>query len=375
MRTRGAVVREAPGKYEVVDIDLDDPRPGELQVRVMAAGLCHSDDHIATRDLPVAVYPFAGGHEGAGIVTVAPPNHKGIREGDHVVFSFVPACGRCRWCAVGRSHLCNMGGSTLSGARPGTTDDFRLHLAEDGRPVGQMSGLSTFCATTTVSVDSVVPLPDDIDFEVACLLSCGVGTGWGSAVNDAAVRPGDAVIVMGVGGVGINAVQGAAHAGATTLVGVDPVPFKREKALEFGATHAVATMDEAVEIVRGPTDGQGADSAIVTVGVTRPDHIGEAFAAIRKAGTCVVTGVGLMTQVGIDIPAGQLAFYGKRLQGSLFGSTNAGADIARQIQLYRQGALKLDELVTTTYALDDIAQGYEDMHAGRNLRGVVVHEH
>ncbi|MCD2195351.1 NDMA-dependent alcohol dehydrogenase [Actinomycetospora endophytica] len=375
MRTRGAVVREAPGKYEVVGIEVDDPRPGEIQVEVHAAGLCHSDDHIATRDLPVAVYPFAGGHEGAGVVTKAPPNHKGLVEGDRVVFSFVPACGRCRWCAVGRSHLCNLGGGTLAGARPGTTDDFRLHLADDGRPVGQMSGLSTFCATTTVSVDSAIRLPEDIPFEVACLLSCGVGTGWGSAVNDAGVEPGHTVIVMGVGGVGINAVQGARHAGASTLIAVDPVAFKREKALEFGATHAVATMDEAVEIAREPTDGQGADSAIVTVGVTRPHHVGEAFAAIRKAGTCVVTGVGLMTQVGADIPLGQLAFYGKRLQGSLFGSTNANADIDRQIRLYRQGVLKLDELVTTTYALDEIAQGYEDMHAGRNLRGVLVHEH
>jgi NDMA-dependent alcohol dehydrogenase len=373
VHTRGAVVREAPGAYEVVDLELDDPRPGELRIELVAAGLCHSDDHIATGDLPVPMYPFAGGHEGAGVVVAAPPNRKDIREGDHVVCAFTPSCGHCRWCSVGRQYLCDLGDGALTGARHGDPTDFRLHMADSGVPVPQLGGISTFCATTTVSVDSVVKIDDDLPLTSMCLLSCAVGTGWGSAVNDAEVKPGDTVIVMGVGGVGINAVQGAAHAGAASVIAVDPVGFKRELALKLGATHAVAGMAEATELARRLTNGQGADSAIVAVGVTEPGHVGEALAAVRKAGTCVVTGTGDRSRIGAGISLGQLVRYGKRLQGSLFGSCNANWDIPRQIRLYRAGLLKLDELVTATYTLDEVAQGFRDMHDGRNLCGVIVH--
>ena len=217
MQTRGAVITKAPGTYEVVDLEVDDPEPGEIRVRVMAAGLCHSDDHVATGDLPVAVYPFAGGHEGAGIVTDAPPNHKGIREGDHVVFSFVSSCGHCRFCSIGKHNFCDLGAGALRGARISDPTSFRLRTT-GGDPVGQMAGVSTFCRDSTVSVDSVVKIDKDLPFPEMALLSCGVGTGWGSAVNDAEVGPGDVVIVMGIGGVGINAVQGALHAGALYLI-------------------------------------------------------------------------------------------------------------------------------------------------------------
>jgi S-(hydroxymethyl)glutathione dehydrogenase/alcohol dehydrogenase len=372
MRTRGAVVRSAPGKYEVVDLDLDDPRPEEVQVRMVAAGLCHSDDHIATGDLPVAVYPYAGGHEGAGIVTQAPANHKGITEGDHVIFSFIPACGHCRFCASGMQNLCQLGSGALSGSRA-SDGTYRLHT-RDGTPVGQMAGVSTFTETTTASVDSLVKVEKDLPLETMCLLACGVGTGWGSAVNSARVAPGDTVIVMGAGGVGINAVQGAAHAGASNVIACDPVGFKREKAQQLGATHTCETMDEATELAKEFTDGQGADSAIVTVGVTTGEHIGQAFAAIRKAGTAVVTGVGSFAEIGAPIPLGELTLFQKRLQGSLFGQSNSSWDIPRQIQLYRDGLLRLDELITARYRLDDIAKGYEDMHAGKNIRGIISYE-
>ena len=151
MQTRGAIVRQAPGKYEVVDLEVDDPRPGEIQVKLVATGLCHSDDHVATGDIPVGVYPFAGGHEGAGVVTKAPPNHKGIKEGDHVVFSFLPSCGHCRWCASGQQNLCDLGAGLLAGSRWEDPTDFRLKLAGTDTPVGQMCGISTFVETTTVS--------------------------------------------------------------------------------------------------------------------------------------------------------------------------------------------------------------------------------
>jgi Zn-dependent alcohol dehydrogenase len=219
-----------------------------------------------------------------------------------------------------------------------------------------------------------VKIPKDIPLQVACLTGCSVGTGWGSAVNSAAVQQGQTVIVMGIGGIGANAVQGAVHAGAANVIAVDPVAFKREKAKEFGATHAFESMEEAAEIARSFTNGQGADSAIVTVGVTRSEHVAAAFAAIRKQGTCVVTGLGNITDVGVSIPLGELTLYQKRLQGSLFGESAPSFDIPRQLALYQAGLLKLDELVTTTYRLDEINQGYEDMHAGRNIRGVIRYD-
>ncbi len=198
-----------------------------------------------------------------------------------------------------------------------------------------------------------------------------MGTGWGSAVNSAEVGPGDTVIIMGVGGIGINAVAGAAHAGASNVIAVDPVAFKREKAMEFGATHTFAEIAEADAFAKSVTNGQGADSAIVTVGVVKPEHIGQAFSAIRKAGTVVVTGLGNAGDVGIPISPLELTLFQKRLQGALFGASNPNWDILRQAQMYRDGKLKLDELVTTEYKLDDIAKGYEDMHAGKNIRGLI----
>jgi S-(hydroxymethyl)glutathione dehydrogenase/alcohol dehydrogenase len=243
---------------------------------------------------------------------------------------------------------------------------------DDGSPVGQMCGISTFCEYTTVAVESAIKVPDDTPLEVACLLGCSVGTGWGAAVRTGDVRPGDTVIIQGVGGIGANAVQGAAHAGASNVIAVDPLPFKRETAQMLGATHAVESMDEATQLARGLTDGQGADVAIVTVGVVSGEIVAEAFAAIRKQGSVVVTALGKLAEVGVPISLGELTLFEKKLKGSLFGSCNPSADIPKLLGLYKSGNLRLDELVTTRYSLDDVARGYEDMHAGKNIRGIVV---
>lgn len=368
--SRGAVIRKAPGPFEVVNLQVDDPRQGEIRVKMVASGLCHSDDHISTGDMPVATYPMCCGHEGAGVVESVGPYTPGFAEGDKVVFSFLPSCGRCRWCATGHQNLCDLGATLLVGSRWDDPTSFRLHL-DDGTPVGQALGISTFSEYTTVAVDSAIKVADDTPLESVCLLGCSVGTGWGSAVNTGKVRPGDTVIVMGIGGIGINAVQGAAHAGASNIIAVDPVAFKRETAESLGATHSVENMDEALRIAQGFTNGQGADVAIVTVGVTNGGHVAEAFHAIRKQGTVVVTGLGDFTEVGLPIPISQLTLYEKKLKGSLFGSSNPKADIPRMLEMYRAGHLKLDELVTTEYRLDDINQGYKDMHAGKNIRGVI----
>jgi NDMA-dependent alcohol dehydrogenase len=373
VETRGAIIREAPGKFEVVDLVSDDPRPGEIQVKLAASGMCHSDDHLATGDIPVMHYPMAGGHEGAGIVTAVGANTKGFQEGDHVVFSFLPACGRCRWCASGMSYLCDLGAGLLVGARFDDLESFRFTMS-DGTPVGQMCGLGTFAGYTTVNAESAVKIPDDIPLEVACLTGCGVGTGWGSAVTAAKVAPGETVIVMGIGGIGINAVQGAAYAGASHVVAVDPVAFKREKAQEFGATETFETMEEAAEFARSVSNGQGADKAIVTVGVTTGEHVAQAFSSIRKAGTVVVTGLGNIQEVGLPISLGELTLFAKEIKGAMFGDSNPHTDILKMLRLYQEGHVKLDELVTNRYSLDDINQGYEDMHSGKNIRGVIVYD-
>jgi NDMA-dependent alcohol dehydrogenase len=370
MKTRTAIVREIPGDYQVVELDLESAGIGELTVKMVAAGLCHSDDHLATGDMPMATMPFAGGHEGAGIVVEVGVGVKGFAEGDHVVFSFLPACGHCRWCASGRQNLCDLGATLLVGSRFDDPNSFRLHL--DGQPVGQMAGLSTFSEYTTIDVNSAVKVPKDIPLETLCLLGCGVGTGWGSAVNSAEVTVGDTVIVMGVGGIGINAVQGAAHAGATHVIAVDPVPFKRDLAEKLGATESFADIETAGEFARSVTNGQGADSTIVTVGVTTAEHVAQAFATIRKAGICVVTGIGHYAEMAANIPLMDLVLSQKRIQGSLYGECNPSRDIPRQLELYQAGKLKLDELITARYTLDQVAQGYRDMRDGKNLRGIIA---
>lgn len=370
VKTRGAIIREAPGAYEVVELDLDEPLQGELTVKMVGSGLCHTDDHVATGDMPYGIYPVVGGHEGAGIVTQVGPHTQNWSEGDHVVFSFLPACGKCRWCAHGMQNLCDRGAGLLTGARLSDPNSFRLSL--DGQPVGQMFGLGTFSEYTTVDVDNAVRVAADAPLETVCLLGCGVGTGWGSAVNSANLYPGDTVIVMGVGGIGINAVQGAVHTGAANIIAVDPVGFKREQAMQFGATHAAESIDEATEIAKGFTNGQGADATIVTVGVTRPEHVAQAFGSIRKAGTVVVTGVGNANDFDLKLSIFEMTVYQKRLQGSLFGASNPTADIPWLLDLYRNGMLKLDELITHRYPLDEVTQGYADMHAGKNIRGVIA---
>jgi NDMA-dependent alcohol dehydrogenase len=297
------------------------------------------------------------------------PNTEGWKAGDKVVLSFLPMCGRCKWCASGMQNLCDNGRDILAGTRP----DGSKRMTLDGQPLGQAAGVSTFSQYSTVSVKSAVKIPDDIPLDVAALTSCGVSTGWGAAVNSAEVRPGHVVIVEGTGGIGMNAVQGAAHAGATMVIAVDPVPFKREASFTFGATHAVATMDEATEIARGYTNGQGADSAIVCVGSTTPAQVAAGVHAIRKAGTCVMVGMGAMADdTAIPVSVREMVLYQKRLQGSLFGASSPARDIPAMLDLYRQGRLKLDELITARYALTQVNQGYQDMRDGRNIRGIIT---
>jgi len=224
-----------------------------------------------------------------------------------------------------------------------------------------------------VSELSCVKIDDDVPLDKVALIGCGVPTGWGSAVHAAAVEPGDTIAIYGIGGIGINSVQGAALAGARNIVAIDPVAFKREAAEQFGATHSCATAGEAALLIHELTRGVMADKAIVTAGVVTSEIITDAFNTIRKAGTVVVTGLADLASNNIQINSSMLTLMEKRIQGSLFGSGDPFHDIPLMVRLYQSGDLKLDELITTTYTLDDINQGYQDMRDGKNIRGLILH--
>lgn len=367
MHTRAAILTSQPGTWEVVDAELDAPGDDEVLVRVVASGLCHSDDHVAKGDGRVAHLPYCGGHEVAGTVEAVGARVTTVRRGDHVVSSFIPACGRCRPCASGRQNLCDNGALLQRGAQ--ADGRFRLHV--DGQDVARSSLIGGFAEWSVMPEWSCIKIPPDVPMPAAALLGCGVPTGWGSAVHAAAVRPGDVVVVMGVGGVGINAVQGAAHAGAAQIIAVDPVAAKRDWACRLGATDAVADMALATALVQSATNGQGADAVIITVGVLQGEHVAEAFDAVRKGGTVVVTAVAPMALDTIPISPFVLAMYEKRIQGCLYGSMAPNEAVPRLLDLYRRGRLELDALVSRTYRLEEIELGYQDMHAGRNLRGML----
>jgi NDMA-dependent alcohol dehydrogenase len=367
VRTRAALLMEQPSKWQVVEVALDEPQEHEVLVRMVAAGLCHSDDHVAKADGKVPHFPYCGGHEGAGVVERVGPGVRGLEPGDHVVTSFIPGCGRCRWCATGMQNLCDSGALLSGGSQ--LDGSFRMHF--EGRDVARSSLIGAFSEWSVMPEWSCIKIPERFSLRSAALLGCAVPTGWGSAVNAAQVQAGDVVIVMGVGGIGINAVQGASHVGATHVIAADPVKLKQEAALRMGATHAVESIHDAADIARALTNGQGADSAIIAVGVLTGEHIAQAFDSVRKGGTVVITAVAPMDTMGIPISPFMLAMFQKRLQGCLYGMMTPSADVLRLLTMYEHGQLKLDELVSRSYTLDEINLGYEDMHAGTNIRGVI----
>ncbi|WP_345428962.1 alcohol dehydrogenase catalytic domain-containing protein, partial [Pseudonocardia xishanensis] len=242
--------------------------------------------------------PMVLGHEGAGIIEEVGPGVTRVAAGDHVVCSFIPNCGVCRWCATGQQAICDMGATILEGYLPGE----RFPFTGPKGQYGAMCMLGTFSQYATIHQNSCVKVDDDLPLDKAVLVGCGVPTGWGSAVNAADVKPGETVIVSGVGGIGINAVQGARYAGAKNLIAVDPLQNKREKAMELGATHAVASIEEAGDLARAMTNGNGADKAVVTAGIVTEEIVTGAFNAIGKGGTVVLTGLNKLSTQNVNLP-------------------------------------------------------------------------
>jgi S-(hydroxymethyl)glutathione dehydrogenase/alcohol dehydrogenase len=373
MKTRAAVLRAVNEPWSVEEIELDPPQQGEVLVEMVASGMCHSDEHVLTGDLAGVCPPppMIGGHEGSGIVQEVGPGVTSLEAGDHVVFGFVPACGRCYQCTKGRSNLCEGLANFPSGLQ--IADSTARHHTSQGEDLGLMCLLGTFAEHTVVNEASCVKVDKDWPLDKGCLLGCGVLTGWGSAVYTADVGPGDYVAVVGCGGLGQNAVQGAVMAGARAVAAIDPVELKRETAQRMGATHSYASVDEAAEKAEEIHWGRGFDKIIMTMGVGSAEDLGKTYGLLGQRGRLVVTNLHPSTEVGMQVPAIDLTLNEKQIVGSLFGSCNIRSDIPRIFEMYLQGKLNLDDLITQTYTLDQINDGYQAMRDGENIRGVILY--
>jgi NDMA-dependent alcohol dehydrogenase len=380
VRSRAAILYEYGRPWTVEEFELDPPRAGEVLLRLAATGLCHSDEHIrqgklappadTLRSLGLpAMSPTIGGHEGSGVVLEVGAGVTRLAPGDHVVTSFVAVCGQCRWCASGLEYLCDKGSGTLAPGMP-TDGTFRHHTL-DGRNLGHISKIGAFAELTVVSVDSLVKIDRDFPLVPAALLACAVPTGYGSAARRAQVRGGDTAVVIGAGGIGSAAIQGARISGAARIVVVDPVEFKRESALTFGATHTAATGSDAIELVRDLTRGVMADAVVVSPAMIGAADVGTALQLTRKGGTCVLTGLPAPRLNSIAVALQDFILMNKTLSGTVFGSCNPKSDIPLLASLYESGQLLLDQMITKRYRLDDINEAYADKAAGELIRGVI----
>jgi S-(hydroxymethyl)glutathione dehydrogenase/alcohol dehydrogenase len=342
---------------DVTDVELADTGPRQVRLRVRATGVCHSDLSAMSGVIPQPA-PFVPGHEGAGEIVEIGPGVDEVAVGDHVIVAWMPPCGRCRYCLGGQAQLC-LEITASAGYLP--------RFTSGGIPTFGMAGTGTFAEEVVLPVQAVVKIPEDVPWNVASLIGCGVTTGVGAAINAARVAPGSSVVVFGCGGVGINVIQGARLAGAAEIVAVDLVPSKREIAARFGATHAVHP-DDLPAAKLEVTAGQGFDYGFEVIGL--PTTIRAAYDAVRRGGTATVVGVGGADQM-VEFNAFELFFNEKKLIGTTYGSADVRTEFHRLIRLWRYGRIDLEGLISKTAKLDDVNQALEDMQAGRVIRTVI----
>jgi S-(hydroxymethyl)glutathione dehydrogenase/alcohol dehydrogenase len=381
MQVRAAIVSELHGPWHTETIEIDEPRAHEVKVKMSFAGMCHSDEHLRTGDMipsPELVqiltghdsaFPVIGGHEGSGIVESVGENVTTLQPGDHVATSFVPSCGRCEYCASGRQYICDLGAHTLVG--PMISDGTWRHHWGDV-DLNRMCQLGTFSEYIVANEASVIRIDPWYDLRAAALISCGLATGFGSAASRGGVKPGDTVAVIGCGGVGSGAIQGAVHAGARAVIAIDTNQSKIDRALKIGATHGCATtLDAAFNILPELTSGKNCDVTIITVGVATSELVEQARSITAKGGVVVITSIAPYDQTSIDLNLFMFAMLNQELRGTIFGSVSPRVQIPRLLRLHHEGKFHVDELITKEYGLDDVQQGYDDLESGKNLRGVV----
>jgi S-(hydroxymethyl)glutathione dehydrogenase/alcohol dehydrogenase len=381
MQVKAAIVSELHGKWHTETIEIDEPHASEVKVKMAFAGLCHSDEHVRTGDMVPdgqvlemlsgrsSIYPFIGGHEGAGVVESVGPDVTSLKAGDHVAVSFIPSCGRCSYCASGRQYICDLGAHTLVG--PMISDGtWRHHLGDEN--LNRMCQLGTFSEYIVVHEASLIRIDPWYDLRAAALISCGIATGFGSAVNRGGTKPGDTVAVIGCGGVGSGAIQGAVHAGARAVVAIDTNQSKVDRALKIGATHGCATtLDAAFTILPELTMGKNCDVVVITVGVLTSELIEQARSITAKGGVIVATSIAPYSQQTVELNVFGLSMYNQELRGTVFGSESPRVQVPRLLRMHHEGKLHIDDLITQEYTIDGVQQGYDDLESGKNLRGVV----
>jgi S-(hydroxymethyl)glutathione dehydrogenase/alcohol dehydrogenase len=353
---KAAVLYQRREPMVVEEIRLTEPGPGEVELRLVASGVCHSDYSHWSRDT-WSQLPLVLGHEGAGVVERVGPGVTRVKPGDHVILAFGMRCGECWFCTQGEPWLCTPDHT------PGT------HMFKGDLPLNMFSYVATFAERTVVPERNCVKIREDAPLDVASLVACGVTTGIGAVVNTAHVEPGANVAVIGTGGVGLNVVQGAKLAGAARVIAIDLLDNKLEFAREFGATHLVnSSKEDPVAAVQRLTGGRGADYAFEVIGIGTT--IRQAYDMVRKGGAAVVVGVAREDDE-VTFPAPLLMRSGKRILGCNYGSTTPYVDFPKIIDLYMEGRIKLNELISRRYALDDINEAFRALHAGEVARGIV----
>lgn len=370
MKTEAAVVWNLNDDWKIQEVDLTEPRAGEVRIKMVATGICHTDDHVRTGDLEQPL-PAIGGHEGAGIVEAVGPQVPGLQVGDHVVPIYIASCGVCESCARGQANLCDQG-ANRRGGKAVSDDTFLFSQGHQG--ITTVCQLGTFSRHIVAHYSQILKIENDIPLDLAALVGCGVTAGFGAAVNTAEIVAGDVVAVVGVGGLGAAAIQGARIAGARIIVAVDPVAGKREAAPRFGATHTAASFDEAESLIREVSWGRMANAAVLTTDLGRGDYVGPTLKLLGKNGRMALVSVPEAGQTTANISLADLLFYEKRLQGALYGHASPRAAIPRVLNLYRSGQLDLEAMVTRRYTLSEINDGFADMKSAKNIRGLVVYD-
>jgi S-(hydroxymethyl)glutathione dehydrogenase/alcohol dehydrogenase len=346
-------------KLEVVDdVEVDAPGPGEVTIKIEATGVCHSDLHAMQGSLPQPA-PFVPGHEGAGVVSAVGDGVTDLAVGDHVVVAWSPPCGKCNNCVERKQpHLCVMIQFAIAGVP---------RFTRNGEPVFGMAGTGTFAEYLTLPQEAAIKIDDDIPFEIASLIGCGVSTGVGAAINTAKVVPGSKVVVFGCGGVGIAAIQGAHVAGAAIIVAVDLNEEKLELAKTFGATHACKPDDLAA--LQAELTGDGFDYAFEAIGL--PVTMRAAYDAVRRGGTACVIGVGAMDKE-VSFNGFEIFFSEKNFMGSYYGSVDVRSDFHRLLALWKAGQLNLDGMITNRMKIDEINEAFDVMKRGEAIRTVIT---
>lgn len=368
MKTRAAIALEVGKPLTVAEVDLEGPKSGEVLVEMKATGVCHTDAFTLSGDDPEGIFPAILGHEGAGVVVEVGPDVKSLKAGDHVIPLYTPECRQCSYCTSGKTNLCQAIRSTQG---QGLMPDGSSRFSFEGKPVFHYMGTSTFANHTVVPEIALAKVRSDAPFEKICYIGCGVTTGIGAVFNTAKVQPGDNVVVFGLGGIGLNVVQGARIAGANMIVGVDINPDKKEMAESFGMTHFVNPKEVEGDLVPYIVDltGGGADYSFECIG-----NVG----LMRQALECCHKGWGESIIIGVAGAGQEITtrpfqlVTGRVWRGSAFGGAKGRTDVPQIVDWYMDGKIQIDPMITHTMPLNDINKAFDLMHSGESIRSVVL---